>query len=403
MVWSCEVTAVGGQGGTTAATVAAAAGGGGLQQQGHPGAPAGALPPAQIAVAAVPAAAAAAVARQTYPTHCLLALLKGAALLEGAPQSVSMGILKLLLDALLDVPNNASPPWAKLLVLLSLAQACFEAGWGQQLMLVVEAAGWPRVGQLRFFLRELRSQLQLPHGQQQQQEWEGCVGGSSSSGSDAAPGARHSAGGVGSSGGGAGTAAGSTVGRVSSSRGSSPAGRAGFSHGGSSSGSIAAGSSTDSSSGSSANSAGSGDVLEAAVTLMEQAQANDLVSSLLAQSYLSVCMPGEYLGATARPAQPAVHIPSLSNFTRLLMRLGLREELPPGARCRDLPLFRLLVRTVLQSCDVDALHALLLFMQRHGGTVVQGMPEDALRALRVEAEAVQAAEGAQAGGGGAGE
>jgi hypothetical protein len=91
--------------------------------------------------------------------------------------------------------------------------------------------------------------------------------------------------------------------------------------------------------------------------------------------------------------QPAVHIPSVPVFTQLLLHLAQQPELPPGARCRDLPLFRLLVRTVLQSGDVYLLHALLLFMQRHGGAVMADMSEDAKRALRMEAEAVEATEG----------
>jgi hypothetical protein len=48
------------------------------------------------------------------------------------------------------------------------------------------------------------------------------------------------------------------------------------------------------------------------------------------------------------------------------------------------------VRTVLQSCDPDLLHALLLFMQRHGAEVMADMPEDAMRALGVDAEVVEA-------------
>jgi hypothetical protein len=211
---------------------------------------------------------------------------------------------------------------------MALAKACFAAGRAEQLLVVVEAAGRPRVGQRRPFLRELRSQLQLPHrelllSQQQQQQQQ-----QQQKHADGAGGSR-----------------------------------------------------------------GSSDELAAALALLEESTCSDIMSSLLAQSYLAVCMPGEYLGAIARPVQPAVHIPSVRSYTTLLLLLAQKQDLPPGARSRDLPLFRLLVRTVLQSCDVYLMHALLLFMQRHGTALMADMPEDALRALRIEAEAVQASEG----------
>jgi hypothetical protein len=235
----------------------------------------------------------------------------------------SVDILRQLLGVLTDSEGQSSE---RQHVLMALAKACFAAGRTEQLVVVVEAAGRPRVGQRRPFLRELRSQLQLPHrelplSQQQQQQHADGTGGSSGS------------------------------------------------------------------------NRGSSDALAAAVVLMEESTCSDIMSSLLAQSYLAVCMPSEYLGAVARPVQPAVHIPSVQSFTKLLLQLAQKADLPPGARSRDLPLFRLLVRTVLQSCDVYLMHALLLFMQRHGSALMADMPEDALRALRFEAEAVQVAEG----------
>jgi hypothetical protein len=221
------------------------------------------------------------------------------------------------------------------------------AGRVEQLLAVVEAVGRPRTVQrrlLRRFLAELRSCLQLPggtlqyanhyahhHQQQQQQTFLGA----------SFP--QHP---------------------------------------------IQPGSSSSANSSSSSSSDG---VLAAAMALMEAPQCSDMLSSLLTQSYLAVSMPGEYLGAVPRPAQPAVHIPSLHSLTQLLLQLAERAELPPGARCKDLPLFRMYVRTVLQSCDLYLMHALLLFMQRHGAEVMVDMPEDAMGALGAEAEMLQGA------------
>jgi hypothetical protein len=232
-------------------------------------------------------------------------------------------ILRQLLWALTDAEGQSNE---RQQVLLALAKACFNAGRSEQLVLVVEAAGRPRVEQRRRFLRDLRSYLQLPLDEplQQQQQQLG-TGGSSGGSSD------------GSSGSGIGLAVG------------------------------------------------------AALALMEQPMCSDVVSSLLSQSYFAVCMPGEYLGSTVRPMQPAAHIPSLQSFTELLLQLAQKADVPAGARSRDMPLFKLLVRTVLQSCDVYLLHALLLFMQRHGTAMLADMPDDALRALQAEGEAVQAA------------
>lgn len=298
LVWSCEATAVGGQGGATAHAAA-----GGAQ---HAAAAAAVGP---FAVGPAGGAAGAAVARQTHPTHCLLTLLKRAALLRGpgpdsSSSSASVDILRQLLWVLTDGSSSSSTSEGQSgeqqHVLLMLAKACFEAGRAAQLEVVVEAAGRPRPGQRRGFLRELRLHLQLPSSlqqsqpelQQQEDHWARADTTNSSSGS------------AGSSGGS------SAAGQVSGSSSSS--------------------------------------TLDAALALIAQPQATDLVSSLLSQAYFAVCMPGEYLGATARPMQPAVHIPSLKTFTQLLRRLALAAELPPGARSRDLPLFRLLVRTVLQ-------------------------------------------------------
>jgi hypothetical protein len=254
-----------------------------------------------------------------YPTHCLLALLKSAVFLQG-PSSVD--ILRQLLWALTDAEGQSHE---RQQLLLALAKACFNVGRLEQLVLVVEAAGRPRVESRRRFLRDLRSHLQLPlneplqqqHHQQQQLQ---TAGGS-----------------CGSSGNGVGSA------------------------------------------------------VDAALALMEQPMCSDVVSSLLTQSYLAVCMPGEYLGSTVRPMQPAAHIPSLQSFTDLLLQLAQKADVPGGARSKDLPLFKLLVRTVLQSCDVYLLHALLLFMQRHWAAVLADMPEDALQALQAEGEAAQVA------------
>lgn len=317
LVWSCEALPVGGQGGALAAAAGTSQG---TYAAGNLGGGAGA------AGAGVGGAAGAAAARrQTQPTHCLLTLLQTAALSPTPAGPSGVEILRLLLGVLADNTFEGGQSSERQHVLMALAKACFAAGRVEQLLLVVEAAGRPRVGQRRSFMRELRSQLQLPHAAAVNTTCDHLQqggGGSSSSG---------------------------------------------------------------------------GGAVAAALALMDQPTCSDMVSSLLAQSYFAVCMPGEYLGGAARPMQPAAHIPCLSAFTELLLVLAERPELPPGARCRDLPLFRLLVRTVLQSADVYLLHALLLFLQRHGSAVMADMPGDALRALRVEAEAAAQAASEAAG------
>lgn len=252
-----------------------------------------------------------------------------------SPAADSLEILHLLLGRL---PSGEGQSSERQQVLLALAKACFAAGRSEQLMAVVEAAGRPHIGQRRLFFRELTLQLMLPHHATQ-----------SSAQSPQEAQQQH-------------------ISLQDGSRGPS----------------------------SSSSSSMSG-AIAAALALMDYPTSFDVLSSLLAQSYLAVCMPKDYLGSAARPAEPAAHIPCLPALTQLLLQLAQKDELPPGARSRDLPLLRLMLRTVVQSCDVYLLHAFLLFMQRHGVAVMADMPEDALRALRREAEGLQQAGGGQEG------
>lgn len=246
----------------------------------------------------------------------------------------SLEVLQLLLGRLPSAEGQSSE---RQQVLLALAKACFAAGRSEQLMAVIEAAGRPQIGQRRLFFRELTLQLMLLHHVTQS---------SAQSPQEAQQQQLLQDGSAGPS--------------------------------------------------SSSSSSMSG-AIAAALALMDYPTSFDVLSSLFAQSYLAVCMPKDYLGSAARPAEPAAHIPCLQALTQLLLQLAQKDELPPGARSRDLPLLRLMLRTVVQSCDVYLLHAFLLFMQRHGVAVVADMPEDALRALRREADGLQQADGGQEG------
>jgi hypothetical protein len=112
----------------------------------------------------------------------------------------------------------------------------------------------------------------------------------------------------------------------------------------------------------------------------------DLLSRLVANPYLATAHPAEYLGAEVRPSLPAVFMPCRKGLVLLFRQLAEVARLPPGARVKDVALYKLMVRAVLQACSVDLLGAFLGYMEVHG----EGM----LGELPVVLEEVEEGEGA---------
>jgi hypothetical protein len=99
-----------------------------------------------------------------------------------------------------------------------------------------------------------------------------------------------------------------------------------------------------------------------------------MLSRFVANPYLATAHPAEYLGAEIRPSLPAVFMPCKKGLVLLFRQLAEVQQLPPGARVKDVVLYKLMVRVALQACSVDLLGAFLGFMEAHGEGVFGELP-----------------------------
>jgi hypothetical protein len=67
-------------------------------------------------------------------------------------------------------------------------------------------------------------------------------------------------------------------------------------------------------------------------------------------------------------------MPCKRGLALLFQQLAAVQRLPPGARVKDVALYKLMVRVVLQACSVDLLGAFLGFMEVHGEAMLGELP-----------------------------
>jgi hypothetical protein len=67
-------------------------------------------------------------------------------------------------------------------------------------------------------------------------------------------------------------------------------------------------------------------------------------------------------------------MPCKGGLALLFGQLAAAQGLPPGARVKDVALYKLMVRVVLQACSVDLLGAFLGFMDVHGEAMLGELP-----------------------------
>jgi hypothetical protein len=110
------------------------------------------------------------------------------------------------------------------------------------------------------------------------------------------------------------------------------------------------------------------------MNLLQCPGSNDLLSCYVSHPCLSINQPREYLRATARPHLPAAFLACRKGLTQLLQAVTAQEVCPPGARVKQVELYKLAVRTVLQACDLDLLGAFFGLMDKHGAEMLSGLP-----------------------------